>query len=247
MRHAVDAVGDAHELRVERRDDELRRRGRAPRSAPFLVALRAAARPGPRRGLGHQGGHGAAVGWVQRRVDLVAEVEGGRVAALDRKDQGQRDERLLAAGQGGDRGGLAPAAEGDLDADAGVLVAGAAAEVEGPSPPLAAAAAAALSSAGAAAASAISSSAPPPPLAAAFCITSSPLPPGTSSANTSLKLRATPLKVRSKASSFLRSRVRTSWRILASAAAFSSARRARDSRSWERLACWSRAFWLTPE
>mmetsp|Transcript_17243 Transcript_17243/g.37204 ORF Transcript_17243/g.37204 Transcript_17243/m.37204 type:complete len:249 (-) Transcript_17243:176-922(-) len=55
---------------------------------------------------------------------------------------------------------------------------------------------------------------PPAPPGSRFCITRSPRPPGTSSANTSLKFLATPLNVRSMASSLRMSSAPISSRIL---------------------------------
>ena len=50
---------------------------------------------------------------VQRRINLVEQVEGRRVAALDGKDEGQRHEGLLPAAQLLHDKHL-PRAEGDL-------------------------------------------------------------------------------------------------------------------------------------
>jgi hypothetical protein len=49
--------------------------------------------------LSQHGSHCLAVLRIQRSVDFVEQVEGGRVHALDGKDEGQRDERLLATAQ----------------------------------------------------------------------------------------------------------------------------------------------------
>ncbi len=76
---------------MEGGDDELRRVGRVGR-------LR-----------GQHARHGRAVGRVQRGVDLVEQVEGRRVAALDGKDERERDQRLLPAAQRRERRGRARA------------------------------------------------------------------------------------------------------------------------------------------
>ena len=58
---------------------------------------------------------------TRTRTDLVEQVEGRGVAALDRKDERERDERLLPAAQLLDAHRLAGAAEGDAHLDARVL------------------------------------------------------------------------------------------------------------------------------
>mmetsp|Transcript_14649 Transcript_14649/g.39630 ORF Transcript_14649/g.39630 Transcript_14649/m.39630 type:complete len:235 (-) Transcript_14649:2745-3449(-) len=79
-----------------------------------------------------------------------------------------------------------------------------------------------------------------------FCITSSPRPPGTRSANTSRKCLATPLKVRSMASSLRASKVLISSWILWAATSSSCFRAARSVRCAVKEACWSRARLFTP-
>mmetsp|Transcript_37096 Transcript_37096/g.104699 ORF Transcript_37096/g.104699 Transcript_37096/m.104699 type:complete len:244 (-) Transcript_37096:945-1676(-) len=78
-----------------------------------------------------------------------------------------------------------------------------------------------------------------------FCMTSSPRPPGASSAKISRKCFATPLKVRSMASSLRMSSARTSSLIFTSPACSSACRLRRSSRCSVNVTYCSSAFLLT--
>ncbi len=61
-----------------------------------------------------QGGDGGAVGGVQGLVDLVKEVERGRVTALDGEDEGEGHQCLLSSRELLHEVAVARAGEGDL-------------------------------------------------------------------------------------------------------------------------------------
>ena len=98
--HALDAPRDLHELRAERRRDELRP----------AIRLRA-----------HHRCHRGTVLRVQRGVDLVEQVERHRVAPLDAEDEPDGDDGLLPAAELLHLHRL-PRAEGHLDLHAAVLL-----------------------------------------------------------------------------------------------------------------------------
>mmetsp|Transcript_18849 Transcript_18849/g.54557 ORF Transcript_18849/g.54557 Transcript_18849/m.54557 type:complete len:505 (-) Transcript_18849:2418-3932(-) len=102
MTDAVASIGDAHQLGTERGAYELR---------------------GILLGVGltfNERRDGRAVRGIEGLIELVKQVEGGRVASLDGEDEGECDEGLLTAGELGHEVVLLLLGEADLHSDAAV-------------------------------------------------------------------------------------------------------------------------------